>query len=589
MKHQNNGCAVMPRYVKNEGCSFLSFRFSIYQFLFKVFSFLYSSTKLLTLVLMKHHLLYGAMLLFFFFNPTVHAQDTCDGYLVWDPPIMLSDGTGSLTGPVIAITGRDTIHVTFRGNPLHSRLPYRRSVTNGRTWEPLQDLITDTVEFPIGYTNTTVVAEGLNVYVFGNGEYISEFGWPRENVMVKSTDRGTTWSSPRRFGPDSAGGLWSASISGDTLIVVYSAFRNHFGKETREIYSTDGGERWTRTNDTLDSWTRTALFPGTFHAVRETSINWADEKLYLRSYDLGNTFPHRELLSSIDGRNSFEHDLASAIVGKDTTLMLVWRETKYGCVGGFGCSIALRESRDNGNTWLPEEILTEQPEGANPEADIYRDGTVGVTWDKATTILDAEVVLRVRYADGRWTPRLSGGHGGIVNIAVSANTVHTVWAIDTDSLHGTLQIFYRRGVFKENTMRIYYPTGWNLVSVPFAYSSVTNLPSLFSFDHGYLSEDSMEFGKGYWAKIESSVRYEGDIVLNDTINVTTGWNVIGALTKPIGVNTIQSLPDSIVTSSYFGYDGGAYFTADSLRPASGYWVKVKQNGKLILRASTNRQ
>ena len=47
---------------------------------------------------------------------------------------------------------------------------------------------------------------------------------------------------------------------------------------------------------------------------------------------------------------------------------------------------------------------------------------------------------------------------------------------------------------------------------------------------------------------------------------------------------LGSSPGGIVASQFFGYDGG-YYTTDSIRPGKGYWVKVKENGKLILSSS----
>jgi photosystem II stability/assembly factor-like uncharacterized protein len=75
------------------------------------------------------------------------------------------------------------------------------------------------------------------------------------------------------------------------------------------------------------------------------------------------------------------------------------------------------------------------------------------------------------------------------------------------------------------------------------------------------------------------VRYEER--LNDTIDVMSGWNMVGSLGRPITPSMISSIPPGMVTSPFFGYDGG-YFIANTLQPIFGYWVKTDQDGQLIL-------
>ena len=57
--------------------------------------------------------------------------------------------------------------------------------------------------------------------------------------------------------------------------------------------------------------------------------------------------------------------------------------------------------------------------------------------------------------------------------------------------------------------------------------------------------------------------------------------MIGTITSPVAVGDIVQIPDSIVLSVYYGFNG-TYFTADSLGPGQAYWVKVSSAGKLVL-------
>ena len=69
----------------------------------------------------------------------------------------------------------------------------------------------------------------------------------------------------------------------------------------------------------------------------------------------------------------------------------------------------------------------------------------------------------------------------------------------------------------------------------------------------------------------------------DTIQVSTGWNLIGALTTGSIPDIISTEPPGIIESSFFGYiPGAAYLSADTLKRGKGYWVKVNQNGIIII-------
>jgi len=71
----------------------------------------------------------------------------------------------------------------------------------------------------------------------------------------------------------------------------------------------------------------------------------------------------------------------------------------------------------------------------------------------------------------------------------------------------------------------------------------------------------------------------------DTINVKTGWNLIGSLTGPVptweGVTTV---PDSIIESLFYHFNGSGYVNVDTIKPGRSYWVKIRQNGKIIMKA-----
>ncbi len=137
-----------------------------------------------------------------------------------------------------------------------------------------------------------------------------------------------------------------------------------------------------------------------------------------------------------------------------------------------------------------------------------------------------------------------------------------------------------------------YNEGWNLISVPLVVDDYsknilypTAISEAFAYNGSYVITEALENGKGYWLKFITTQNIElaGDSFTNDTIDVVAGWNMIGALTKSVAVNSIIQVPSDIVGSKFFMYDD-TYIQTDTLLSGRGCWVKVKRNGELILQA-----
>ena len=96
-------------------------------------------------------------------------------------------------------------------------------------------------------------------------------------------------------------------------------------------------------------------------------------------------------------------------------------------------------------------------------------------------------------------------------------------------------------------------------------------------------KDTLKNGYGYWMRFADaeSLGLFGVPTKKQTIPVKAGWNLVGSVGSAISVSSITSDPPGMVTSNFFGYAGG-YSTSDSIRPGKGHWVKVYQDGKLIL-------
>ena len=139
---------------------------------------------------------------------------------------------------------------------------------------------------------------------------------------------------------------------------------------------------------------------------------------------------------------------------------------------------------------------------------------------------------------------------------------------------------------------------WNIVSLPLTIADrrrttvfPTSVSNAFAYTTaGYAARDTLDYDTGYWLKFPSTqlLSLTGGVRSLDTINVVQGWNIIGSISSPVPVASIVQIPGGIVVSQYFGYSGSAYAPAASINPMQGYWVKVSQNGRLVLPGASSR-
>jgi uncharacterized protein (TIGR02145 family) len=140
------------------------------------------------------------------------------------------------------------------------------------------------------------------------------------------------------------------------------------------------------------------------------------------------------------------------------------------------------------------------------------------------------------------------------------------------------------------TSSIQVQPGWNLLSLPVNVPDNAKdvlFPSAkskaFIYRAGYQAIDSIKNGQGFWLKFDSTetISITGEEIYTDTIDVTTGWNMIGSISIPVAIESIKTDPPGIVVSDYFYYAPSGYVSADTLQPSYGYWVKIKQDGFII--------
>jgi hypothetical protein len=138
--------------------------------------------------------------------------------------------------------------------------------------------------------------------------------------------------------------------------------------------------------------------------------------------------------------------------------------------------------------------------------------------------------------------------------------------------------------------------GWNMVSVPFVAPAMTKSSlfptassNAFAYSGGYVAKDSMKPGVGYWLKFNGAedVPMAGYPVLQETIKVSAGWNMIGSLGIPAHVSRVSPQETSIKTSFYYFNSG--YVISETLNVGVGYWVKVATQGTLIVSTGSTQK
>jgi hypothetical protein len=134
--------------------------------------------------------------------------------------------------------------------------------------------------------------------------------------------------------------------------------------------------------------------------------------------------------------------------------------------------------------------------------------------------------------------------------------------------------------------------GWNILSVPLSSNDMTgttlfptSISPFYAYNSGYNQVTTLENGKGYWVKFDGnqSVTITGNYVNGNEVSVVQGWNLIGPFAYDVVVSGITTVPPNILSSPFYGYDGG-YTIPAALLPGKGYWIKSNQTGVIQLNA-----
>ena len=192
----------------------------------------------------------------------------------WSTPSNVSDATGGVQGSDICISRDGQVNVVWLGFSSDAEVTFDRSVNGGDNFGTDQIITTGT--FPFGLPNDVntfpTIASDNSTGPRGGWIYIA-FADNRNGdcdiFLVKSTDAGTTWSTPLRINNDPVGNgkiqYWPtiAVNNQGNIAVLFMDSRNTADNTIVEAYvarSYDGGV--TFTNELLSTEPSPTLIPG---------------------------------------------------------------------------------------------------------------------------------------------------------------------------------------------------------------------------------------------------------------------------------------------------------------------------------------
>ncbi len=282
-------------------------------------------------------------------------------------------------------------------------------------------------------------------------------------------------------------------------------------------------------------------------------------------------------------RDTVTADTSVTVAGLGSYRTCYWRVRCFNA-GGQSTFTAFREFR----TAIAAPALLEPVEGASqftivtfawapsPPAATYRlqygtDSTLTAVDFDDSTIAETEMTASSLQSEVRYYWRVSAHHPS--GASPWSGIRSFVTALDTFLYSAT--------------------AAWNLASLPGNVADRSAavlfpgaLTPFYRYDTGYVGEDTLEYGRGYWVRLApgATIPVAGTKRLLDTIDVLAGWNLVGSLSEPLAVSVINTVPGGLTSSPFYGYAGG-FRTEDTLRPGQGYWIKMDQPGKLVLSTS----
>jgi hypothetical protein len=143
----------------------------------------------------------------------------------------------------------------------------------------------------------------------------------------------------------------------------------------------------------------------------------------------------------------------------------------------------------------------------------------------------------------------------------------------------------------EMTVIVDYAADWNMVGLPVFVENPSHTilfpdaveGTLYSFSGGYIQENELTAGIGYWLRFLQSgmTQITGGPVNELIISLNVDWNLISGFSFPVSINSIFDPQNLIVPGTIYGFDEG-YVNVDELVPGQGYWLRSTEEGEITL-------
>ncbi len=414
-------------------------------------------------------------------------------------------------------------------------------------------------------------------------------------VIISTTDGGSSWSTLR--GADSV--YVTDIFMLDTLHAWAAAIRPLVfpGDWNGSLLyrTTDGGLTWSEQQhpdqffntlfffDSLNGWAGGEF--GLLLGTTDGGLTWSVPSIESTVYS---TLPVKRILF-------YSRDYGYAVGGYPESAGVIWRTTDAGAnwtVDGIGDAL-------RGIHYVDSLNVIFVGGGFDDGACVTRSANGGDSWSFAYVgPFGFGTSIDFRNAAEGWVPL------GFTGTSMFTTDTGATWVeYQNEALVPTYGVSFSGGrhgymVGDSGTVLTYNSPAvvrvgplWNIVSLPVETGDVLKdslFPSAISPAYryspgGYVVEESLKTGTGYWLKFPSSEQFEftGLPRTSDSIFVEEGWNMIGSLSVPVDVSSITTIPPGILASGFFEF-GVGYSAVQELAPGKGYWVKVSAAGTMVL-------
>lgn len=364
-------------------------------------------------------------------------------------PIVLDNSLGDQSNPHVSASSANNVYVAWtselNGN---SNIRFERSTDGGASFG---NPITLPVDGSFSFLSA-IAASGNNVYVV-----FTHVTSTSDTFLVKSTDSGTTFSSPIKINTGTNARSPAIAVSGNNVYVTWEDFGLSASNLDPEIFfaaSANGGASFSTPVDVSNTPGTSSANPSIAASGNNVYTTWSDcntdgtncRILFNKSTDGGATFLTSPVALNNPGICCSLPDVAAS----GNNVYVVWNEATVAADGQESIQIFLRISTDGGNTFGNSVNLSNDPGLSNrPRIDVSGNN-VAVQWenkDPLAAVPHWELLFRS-----------STNGGATFGSQVSTNIDSSDSTLNDVALSGT-NVYSTWNVFENNKFDIYFMAG----------------------------------------------------------------------------------------------------------------------------------